>query len=146
MHVTADSLITVLRDKGMRITAPRRAICEAIALGHSGHMTAASILDEARDLNEAKVDQSTVYRTLEVLEEAGALSHSHLGHGASVYHLAEEAAHQHLVCESCGATVALPERELAGFFEEITKRTGFVPDPTHFAVSGLCGNCSRADA
>ena len=141
MHVSPDVLIDTLRDNGLRITLPRRAICEVIADGHGSHLTAAGILEAARARSHAKIDQSTVYRTLEVLEEAGTVAHSHLGHGASVYHLSEEAAHQHIVCESCARTVELPRGDLAGFFAEITARTGFVPDPTHFALSGLCPDC-----
>ncbi len=129
----------------MRITAPRRAICEVIAVDHSGHLTAADILEAARLRSTAKIDQSTVYRTLEALEESGTLTHSHLGHSASVYHLSEEAAHQHLVCASCGSTAAIPGSDLREFLADVTARTGFVPDPTHFAVSGLCAACA-ADA
>jgi Fur family ferric uptake transcriptional regulator len=144
MHTTAEALIDVIRARGRRVTAPRRAICEVIAADHGGHLTAAGILEAVRDRGSTSIDQSTVYRTLEVLEEAGILTHSHLGHGASVYHLSEEASHQHLVCERCGRTAAVPERDLGGFFADITARTGFVPNPRHFAVSGLCAACAAA--
>jgi len=143
MHVPADSLLDVLRTRGLRITAPRRAICEVIAGEHGSHLTAAAVLTRARRRSSAKIDQSTVYRTLEALEDAGALTHSHLGHGASVYHLSDEAPHQHLVCAACGATSSIGESELAAFLADITSRTGFVPDPTHFALSGQCAECAR---
>lgn len=143
MHMTADVLIETLRKEGLRVTAPRRAICDVIAEAHDDHLTAANILDAARARSDAKIDPSTVYRTLEALEAAGSLTHSHLGHGPSVFHLTEEAAHQHLVCARCDRTVAIHQRDLSGFLEEITLRTGFVPDPTHFALSGLCESCSR---
>ena len=48
------------------------------------------------------VNISTVYRTLELLEELGMVTHTHLGHGAPRYHLAAEAKHVHLVCANCG--------------------------------------------
>ena len=142
VHVTADDLIDALRRAGLRITAPRRAICEVIAAGHDDHLTAPGILEVARHRSEAKIDQSTVYRTLEALEEAGVVAHGHLGHGASVYHLAEQASHQHIVCERCGRTAAIAEEHLVGFLTEIRERTGFDPDPTHFALSGLCPECA----
>ena len=41
---------------------------------------------------------STIYRTLELLEQLGLVTHTHLGHGAPRYHLAAEAEHVHLVC------------------------------------------------
>ncbi len=146
VHVSADTLLDALRSQGLRITAPRRAICEVLADGHAGHLTAAGIVAGARKRSAAKIDQSTVYRTLEVLEEAGVLNHSHLGHGASVYHLSDEADHQHLVCASCDSTTMIRQSELAAMLTDITERTGFVPDPTHFAVSGLCADCAASAA
>ena len=141
MHLSPDALVNTLRAEGLRITKPRRAICEVIADGHGNHLTASGILQAARERSDAKINQSTVYRTLEVLEEAGMLTHGHLGHGPSVYHLSEEAGHHHVICDSCGQTVSIAKSELVDFFSEITSRTGFIPDPTHFALSGLCPRC-----
>ncbi len=42
-----------------------------------------------------------MYRTLELLEELGLVSHAHLGHGAPTYHLADRHHHLHLVCRDC---------------------------------------------
>ena len=141
MHITADRLLDALRAEGLRITEPRRAVCEVIARAHDRHLTAQDIHDAARNELGAEVDRSTVYRTLEMLEEADILRHSHLGQGASVYHLASEPRHQHLVCSQCGSTQALSAQDLAAVVEAIRERTGFVPDP-HVALTGVCGNCA----
>lgn len=146
MHISADELIADLRREGLRITGPRRAICEVLSEAHADHLTAADILEETRRRSDTGIDPSTVYRTLEVLERAGAISHSHLGHGASVYHLADEAGHQHLICSNCGATMAIPESDLGEFLSYLEDKTGFVPDPTHFALSGLCRDCVDAQS
>jgi Fur family ferric uptake transcriptional regulator len=63
-----------------------------------------------------------------------------------VYHLAEDAGHQHLICRSCGATVTLHEAEAALLARKITESTGFVPDPNHFALSGLCADCAARES
>jgi len=140
MHITADDLIATLRDKGLRITDARRAVCDVIASSHGDHLDAATIHDKAiRDLG-TDLDLSTVYRTLEALEEAGAVRHAHLGE-AAVYHLSEEQPHQHLVCRICGLTTALPASELTGFLSSVAELTGFVADVEHFALSGVCSEC-----
>jgi Fur family ferric uptake transcriptional regulator len=140
MHITADDLIATLRDKGLRITDARRAVCGVIASSHGDHLDAATIHGRAfRDLG-TDLDLSTVYRTLEALEEAGAVRHAHLGE-AAVYHLAEEQPHQHLVCRICGSTTALPASELTGFLSSVADSTGFVADVEHFALSGVCSQC-----
>lgn len=140
MHVTTDDLIAALRRAGLRATVSRRAVCRVIAESHAEHLTAATIT--ARLVGEA--DQSTVYRTLEALESVGVVTHTHLGHGPSVYHLADAAPHQHLVCSSCGAAIELHPDDFDRAFAVVRDRTGFVLDPGHFALSGRCPRCAEA--
>jgi Fur family ferric uptake transcriptional regulator len=143
MHLTADDLLTALRERSLRITQARRAICEVLAASHEEHMSATDILDRARDRTGVGIDQSTVYRTLDVLEEFGYLHHVHLGHGAGVYHLSQESDHQHLVCEHCGTSVEIPLEELAPVLATVTSRYGFVAEGVHFALVGTCEACAK---
>ena len=138
MHIGSDQLVAALRQAGLRATAARRAVCEVVAGHHDEHLTPAGI----SDLLSGRVDQSTVYRTLEALESAGLLRHTHLGHGPAVYHLTDEPPHQHLVCRRCGRTIEIAAADVEKLFAAITGTTGFVPDPAHFAVSGLCAECA----
>jgi Fur family ferric uptake transcriptional regulator len=143
VHISPEVLIDVLRDQGLRVTNARRSVCAVIARNHGEHLTAASILEEVQADPDANADQSTVYRTLDALEEAGMLTHSHLGHGAAVYHLASESAHQHVVCSNCGATASVPTEGLSTWLEDLRQATGYQVDPTHFAVTGLCTDCAK---
>ena len=140
MHITADRLLDALSAEGLRITNARRAVCEVIARSHDRHLTAQTIHERVRDELGKEVDRSTVYRTLEALESASILEHSHLGQGASVYHLSSEPVHQHLVCSACGRTESLAAEDLAAVVDEIRNRTGFVIDP-HMAMTGRCKAC-----
>ncbi len=146
MHIDSETLINALRSQGLRITAARRAVCSIVARRHSEHLTAASILEEVQADPAARADQSTVYRTLDALEEAGLLVHSHLGHGAAVYHLASEARHQHVVCSRCGATASVPAAGLSEWLTQLQETTGFEVDPTHFAITGRCPDCIGTEA
>jgi Fur family ferric uptake transcriptional regulator len=141
VHIPASKLIEALSDEGYRITNARRVVCEVVAEAHDEHLSAADIYDRAR-ARAGRVDRSTVYRTLEALEDSGLLTHSHLGHGPSVYHLTEDSGHQHLICLRCGKTVTLPEAETRSLVDSIAASTGFVLDASHFALSGLCAECA----
>jgi len=143
VHLTADDLVGALRGRSLRITKARRAICEVLAATHEEHMSAFDILERVRRQAGVGIDQSTVYRTLEVLEDLGYLHHVHLGHGAGVYHLSEESDHQHLVCEHCGTSVEIPLEELAPVLATVTARYGFVAESVHFALVGTCENCAK---
>jgi Fur family ferric uptake transcriptional regulator len=142
VHISPDVLIDALRGQGLRITAARRAVCAVVADRHGQHLTAATILEATRTEQDTSVDQSTVYRTLDALEEAGLLVHGHLGHGPAVYHLTAEATHQHVVCRGCGATASIPAEKLDDWIAALRDTTGFEIDPTHFAVTGLCQDCA----
>lgn len=142
VHVTADDLIDTLRGNGYRVTEARRAVCAVIADSHDEHLSAADIYRRSRGVTGRRVDRATVYRALEALEESGLLTHSHLGHGPSVYHLADMSDHQHLVCRSCGRTLTIPDGETRRFAAAIHSTTGFLPDLSHFALSGICPGCA----
>jgi Fur family transcriptional regulator, ferric uptake regulator len=142
MHVTADDLIDVLRGEDLRITEPRRLVCEVIATRHDEHLTAATIYEAVQTGSDGDLDRATVYRTLEVLEEAGVIKHGHIGHGPTVYHLADDAPHLHLICSSCERTVTLDLEEARPLLDAIADRTGFTVDVEHFALSGLCQECA----
>ena len=51
----------------------------------------------------SSVNASTVYRTLEVLEELGLVRHTHLSDRAPTYHSTREHEHIHVVCRGCGS-------------------------------------------
>ena len=143
MHITADDLIATLRNNGLRITDARRAVCGVIARSHGDHLDAATIHNKALSDLGTDLDLSTVYRTLEALEEAGAVRHAHLGE-AAVYHLSEEQPHQHLVCRVCGSTIALSATDLIEFLSAVEEMTGFVADVEHFALWGVCSDCNSS--
>ena len=54
------------------------------------------------------VNKSTIYRTLEILEQAGCVYKSE-SDDHFIYHHAEEGHHHHLVCTKCGKTVECSE-------------------------------------
>ena len=140
---TGQDAIGILRGRGLRMTPQRRAIVAEI-MRTRGHISPTAL---ARKVQEEMpgVNASTIYRTLSLLEEIGVLSHAHLEGGAE-YHRAEEAGHVHLTCSRCGAEDDLSVAEAEELQQLVMRRHDFLPDLTHFAISGLCGDCRRKDA
>ncbi len=137
-EVAARTLIEALRADGFRVTAPRRAICEALAEQHDDHLTASSLHSAAERRADSPIDISTVYRTIDALEQAGMLHHVHLGHGPAVLHLSDHVQHHHLTCEVCGLTVDIGIGELEELTRSVAERHGFTIDSGHFALIGRC--------
>jgi Fur family ferric uptake transcriptional regulator len=89
-------LITTLEDRGFRLTKPRRDVATAIE-------TQADAFT-AEDLCESlpAVGRATVYRTIKLLVDTGALCKLAMPDGAPKYSLARVGHHHHTVCVRCG--------------------------------------------
>jgi Fe2+ or Zn2+ uptake regulation protein len=133
-----EEILTRFTAAGGRRTASRQAIVEAV-VGASGHLTAEQIADEVQ-ARFPSVNLSTVYRTLDALEELRVVDHVHLGHGRAVYHLTDQA-HQHLFCESCERVEEIPVTKLQPLFGMLERQYGFELDRRHFAIVGRCRSC-----
>jgi Fur family ferric uptake transcriptional regulator len=120
------------------LTAPRQLVLEAVhTLGHATpDQVRAAVAQRA-----AGVNITTVYRTLELLEELGLVTHAHLTHGAPTYHPAGKDEHVHLVCHGCGGIEELPRELLSGLARELARTKGFQLDFGHAALFGTCATC-----
>lgn len=133
-----EEILAELTGGGGRRTSSRQAIVEAL-VGAGGHITADELAAEVQG-RLPTVSLSTVYRTLDALEESGVVDHVHLGHGRAIYHLADDD-HQHLVCEVCERVEELPPDRLEGFLGMLERDFGFDVDRRHFAIVGTCRRC-----
>ena len=131
-----------LRAKGMRWTPQRRALLEVL-LESSGHVTGAELIERSR-LRDPETTPSTVYRTLNVLEELGLVSHSHGHDGREEFHVWPVTEHAHLACEACLATWEIEADEAQALTESLARSRGFTVNLSHLTVSGLCADCRGA--
>ncbi len=138
-RASVESLLGSLRAAGHRITAGRRAIVETIVAAPS-HVTAEDIVT-AVQARHPELHASTVYRTLESLEEAGLVEHVHLGHGPARWQLANSRDH-HLVCEACGSVVLVPRSVFDDVRGKVRAEFGFEIALQHFATVGRCVHCT----
>ncbi|TIC88376.1 transcriptional repressor [Nocardioides sp. GY 10113] len=129
-----------LRDSGYRLTPQRELILAAVT--ELGHATPDEVLAHVQR-TASTVNASTVYRTLEVLEELGLVRHTHLSDRAPTYHSTAGHEHFHLVCRGCRTVVSVDVEEAAGFVESLTTRHAFTPDVGHLTVFGMCQECER---
>jgi Fur family ferric uptake transcriptional regulator len=128
----------VLRDYGFRITPQRQLVLQAV--NSLGHATPEELLTEVQK-TAAAVNLSTIYRTLEVLEQVGLVTHAHIGHGAPTYHSVDDEAHIHLVCDVCQNVTSIPANSAEVFVQLLREQVGFETDVAHVSVHGQCATC-----
>jgi Fur family ferric uptake transcriptional regulator len=136
--VSESSLAAVLRSRGLRLTAQRQLVLEAVY--ELGHATPDQVHAKVSTV-AAGVNISTVYRTLELLEELGLVTHAHLSHGAPTFHAVGADQHVHLVCRACGGVTEISPDVLSGLSESLGRQHGFHIDIGHVALFGVCAGC-----
>lgn len=136
----ATSLAEMLRERGLRLTPQRQLILEAVH--ELGHATPEQVHHHVRE-RVAGVNITTVYRTLELLEDLGLVNHTHLSHGSPTYHAAGEHEHVHLVCRGCGSIGEVDPSVMRGVTERLAAEKGFRVDVGHVSLFGECGNCKE---
>ncbi|HSY14986.1 MAG TPA: transcriptional repressor [Jatrophihabitantaceae bacterium] len=122
-----------LRARGLRMTPQRRQVLAAVRTLE--HATPERISEATPE-----IDLTTVYRTLELLEGLELVKHTHLGHGAPSYRLADDD-HVHVVCHSCGRVIDAPQDLVDELSLRLRTERGFVLDRSHFTVFGRCHEC-----
>lgn len=133
-----------LRARGYRLTPQREQVLEAIReLDHATPDAIVSHVHSKPDAAGLALNLSTVYRTLELLQRIGLVSHAHLGHGSPAYHAADAPLHIHAVCRSCGSISDVSADLAADLVGRMEDTEGFVVDVRHLSVTGLCATCAE---
>ena len=135
-----------LRARGLRWTPQRRVLVEVLSRTN-GHVTGAELVDRCRALDPGTIP-STVYRTLDVLEELGVVSHSHAADGREEFHVLPATEHGHLYCRRCGseADLAADDPAVVAAIGAFAAERDFEIDVSHLTLIGRCAECRAADA
>jgi Fur family transcriptional regulator, ferric uptake regulator len=127
-----------LREKGYRLTPQRELVLAAVE--ELGHATPDEVLVKVHE-RSTSVNISTVYRTLELLEELDLVRHTHLTDRAPTYHSRVGDDHVHLVCRGCSRVIDAHLEEFDELAAALEKDHGFQADIGHLTVFGTCSDC-----
>ena len=128
-----------LRESGHRLTPQRELVLKAVET--LGHATPDEVYAEVRTHSSA-INLSTVYRTLELLDELGLIHHAHLSDRAPTYHATSGHEHSHLVCRGCRRVISVERADMESALGPLAARDGFSPDYGHLTVFGTCADCA----
>jgi Fur family ferric uptake transcriptional regulator len=132
-----------LRERGFRLTPQREMVLSAL---HEieGFATADEIYERVSALSSS-VDISTVYRTLELLQDFHLVASVDPGDGQRRYELVGiHGQHFHLVCRSCGGIIGVQPRAIESLAARMKEQHGFQIDLEHLSIPGLCRECATA--
>ncbi len=134
------SCLETLKEKGLKLT-PQRRLIAGIIHDAGSHLMAEDIISYVQSKMPG-VNKSTIYRTLELLEELGCVIKSESG-DHFIYHHAEEGHHHHLVCRQCGKTIDCTENLFAPLEHRLAEKYSFRAEFKHVVINGLCEDCKN---
>jgi Fur family transcriptional regulator, ferric uptake regulator len=122
-RATIDESEELLRRAGLRLTRQRRMILE-IMQSIEGHPDAGEIYRLATE-RDHRISLATVYRTMRVLENSGAIQRHAFGGGPSRFEQVHPGHHDHLIDIESGEVVEFASDRIEALQEEIAAELGY---------------------
>jgi len=132
-------LISRLRERGYRVT-PQRAAVLKVLTGRDNHPTVEQIYESVR-IDLPMTSLATVYKTLAVLKEVGAVCELRIDGRGTRYDGCRDGSHPHLICLCCGRITDLDIAPIGGTIEEVEIQTGYRIVSHRHDFFGTCPDC-----
>jgi len=131
-----------LKQHGLKATVPRLKILELMESSKVRHFSAEDIYKYLLD-DEVELGLATVYRVLTQFESAGIVIRHNFEEGHSVFELANEEHHDHIVCVRCGKVEEFNDYEIEQRQVSIADSLGFELTDHSLNMYGLCPVCRQ---
>lgn len=126
-----------LRDAGLKVTLPRVKILQVLESAEERHLSAEDVYKALLASGE-DVGLATVYRVLTQFETAGLVVRQNFEGGHSVFELASEEHHDHIVCTRCGRVEEFFDETIERRQIEMADRLGFEISDHRLTLYGTC--------
>jgi len=137
----ADQTAQTLAARGLRLTRQRRAVLDVVAEASSS-VSPVQVFDAARE-RCPELGLTTVYRTLDLLSEIGALRRVHGPDHCEAF-VPAGAAHGHtVVCSRCRQVMEFTECDMRAVVDAAARQTGYRITEHFLQLSGECPACGE---
>ncbi len=131
-----------LKDAGLKITLPRIKILQILDSSDVHHVSAEDVYKMLLQ-NGEEIGLATVYRVLTQFEQAGLVARHNFEGGHSVFELASDSHHDHIVCVKCGRVEEFADEQIETRQREIADSMGFELTDHHLNMYGICPECRK---
>ncbi|HEX8251385.1 MAG TPA: transcriptional repressor [Pyrinomonadaceae bacterium] len=130
---------------GLRRTGQRDLILE-IFLRTEEHLSSEDLYWLVQKQDPA-VGQTTVYRTLKLLTEAGLAREVRFGDGKTYYeHHYNHEHHDHMICTECGKVIEFFSPEIEALQDAMAEKFNFKPTHHSLRILGVCAECQAKES
>lgn len=129
-----------IKDAGLKITLPRVKILQILESSNVHHMSAEDVY-KALLSNGEEIGLATVYRVLTQFEDAGLVVRHNFEGGHSIFEVATEEHHDHIVCVKCGRVEEFRDDEIEARQQSVANSLGFELTDHNLNLYGMCPDC-----
>lgn len=138
---SVQAIISVLKDKGEKITPARKGILEVLA--ETDQLLSVAEIYEMLRVKEIFVNYSTVYRTLDLFLRYSLVEKLVIS-GEAKYKLVVHHQHiHHLICKECHSTQPITYCPYDDLKDIIKTKTNFLPLEHRLEIYGYCEDCQK---
>lgn len=131
----------LLKSNNLKFTSQREAILKTL-YDNPEHYTPENLyLLIKENYPDSNVGVTTVYRTLNLLEENDIATSISFGSQGKKFELGNKPHHDHLICEKCGKIVEFENDEIEQLQEKIAKLYDFKLTYHLMQLYGICQEC-----
>jgi Fur family transcriptional regulator, ferric uptake regulator len=141
MNLVLDALNTQLSQHGYKLTRQRKAVVEVVTQAHT-RLSAADVFAQAQRVCP-DLGLTTVYRTLEILEQMGVIRRVHLEDGCEAFAPTALEHGHYVICNRCQATIEFEGCDLTQLLKRVADQTGFAIEQHWLELVGLCPKCQK---
>jgi Fur family ferric uptake transcriptional regulator len=137
-----DTLKTLIRDMGLKVTDQRLLILKALQAGRV-HVTAQEVFELVHK-QDSSIGFATVYRFMRALTDSHFVTEVRVGGASARYELKPEGHHDHLTCTSCGRICEFENNKIEQLQEHVAREFGFKLTSHVLELYGLCPQCQKS--
>ena len=139
-------IIAILKKSGYKITPQRRITIKALLTQGNDHFSVDDLFRQVKE-ESSEVGISTIYRTVQILEEMGIITRRNFDDGFARFELGqlnEKHWHHHLICLKCKKVIEMQDDYLEALEKEIEEKKNFIIMNHELKVYGYCSDCYKS--
>lgn len=133
----------ILKKNGLKYTKQREILLKTLYNHHTHYTPESLYLCIKEEYPELNLGIATVYRTLNLLEEANIVTSLSFGSQGKKFELANKPHHDHMICKGCGKIIEFEDNTIERKQEQIAKEHKFKLTGHLMQLYGLCFECAK---
>lgn len=133
----------ILKTSGLKYTKQRESLLRLL-YNSEKHCTPDEFYEALKTVESDKnIGIATIYRTLNLLEEAGMVTSISLGAAGKKFELANKPHHDHMICKVCNKIIEFQDDAIEQKQLKIAKEHGFKLASHLMQLYGTCKDCQK---